>query len=223
MSVAPSFTASPRGTVTRMGGRSAKLLVTSLVLFSALPLSFGLLRLLQLAGLSDVMPPAVVTPLPLVIHIVGALLYAVLGALQFSPAGRRRWPSWHRAAGRVSLVGASLVVVSALWLTASYATLTAGGLMLAGFRVAVAAGMALSIGLGLAAVLRRDIARHREWMIRAYALGLGSATQMIVLMVAEIATGGPPNDLNRALLMGLAWSLNLAVAEWRIRTTRGAR
>ena len=46
---------------------------------------------------------------------------------------------------------------------------------------------------------------------------------MLVLMAAEIVTGGPPAELNRALLMGLAWSLNLAVAEWRIRTTRRAR
>jgi hypothetical protein len=77
--------------------------------------------------------------------------------------------------------------------------------------------MALSIGLGLAAAIRRDIPRHRQWMIRAYALGLGSATQMLVLMIAEIATGGPPAELNRALLMGLAWGMNLAVAERIIR------
>jgi hypothetical protein len=77
--------------------------------------------------------------------------------------------------------------------------------------------MLASIVLGVAAVLRRDIARHREWMIRAYALGLGAATQMLVLMVAEMISGGPPTELNRALLLGLAWGINVVIAEWSIR------
>src|SRR5690606_3063174 len=104
----------------------------------------------------------------------------------------RRWPSWHRAAGRVALVGALLVAFSALWLTALYVTPSLGGLLLAGFRIVVGSGMLISIGLGVAAVLRRDIPQHREWMIRSYALGLGAATQMVVLMVAEMVTGGAP-------------------------------
>jgi uncharacterized membrane protein YozB (DUF420 family) len=128
----------------------------------------------------------------------------------------------HRIAGRFALVGAALVVFSALWLTAAYATPSFSGLVLAGFRVAVASAMAASIALGLVAILRREIARHREWMIRAYALGLGSATQMFVLMVAEMVSGGAPTELNRALLMGLAWGINLMVAEGSIRRGRAA-
>lgn len=212
--------ASARAAGTRAG--SSVRLVTGLIIFSALPLTFGILRLLQLAGLSDLMPPALASAIPLVSHIVGALAYTLLGAIQFSPAIRRRWPAWHRVAGRLALVGAALVIFSALWLTAAYATTSFGGLVLSGFRVMVASGMAVSIALGLVAILKRQVARHREWMIRAYALGLGSATQMLVLMVAEIALGGPPADLNRALLLGLAWSINLLVAEWGIRRSRVA-
>src|SRR5690606_22268426 len=171
-------------------------------------------------GIWEVMPPAQVSALPLVLHICGALLYAVLGAVQFSATIRRRWPAWHRAAGRVALVGASLIVASALWLTVAYATASVGGLILAGFRLAVAATMAVAIGIGLAAAIRRDIPRHGAWMIRAYALGLGAATQMLVLMVAGMVAHGAPDDLNRALLMGLAWGINLMVAEWTIRHGR---
>jgi hypothetical protein len=43
---------------------------------------------------------------------------------------------------------------------------------------------------------------------------------MLVLMAAEIATGGAPTELNRALLMGLAWGINLLVAERIIRRGR---
>jgi hypothetical protein len=221
MSIPASLSQSPRIPATRTS-RSSAWLVAGLMLFSAMPLTFGILRLLQLAGFSDLMPPASAAPIPLVAHIVGALAYTLLGAVQFSPAIRRRWPAWHRIAGRLALVGAALVVFSALWLTAAYTTPSVGGLVLAGLRVAVASAMAVSIALGLAAILRRQVARHREWMIRAYALGLGAATQMFVLTIAEIVSGGAPTELDRALLMGLAWGINLTVAEWRIRRSRVA-
>ncbi len=220
MSIAANLSPSGRSRAARTHTGSSAWLVAGLVFFSALPLTFGVLRLLQLAGLSNVMPPASASAIPLVSHIVGALAYMLLGATQFSPAIRRRWPAYHRLAGRLALVGAALVVVSALWLTVAYATPSFGGLVLACFRVAVASAMTLSIGLGLAAALKREIARHREWMIRAYALGIGAATQMLVLMVAEMISGGAPTELNRALLMGLAWGINLMVAEWNIRRGR---
>jgi hypothetical protein len=222
MSIAASLPPPARTRATRTRTGASAWLVAGLIFFSALPLTFGILRLLQLAGLSDLMPPASASAIPLVSHIVGALAYTLLGAIQFSPAIRRRWPVWHRVAGRLALVGAALVVFSALWLTAAYTTPSVGGLVLAGFRVAAASAMAASIALGLAAILKRQVARHREWMIRAYALGLGAATQMLVLIVAEIVSGGAPTELNRALLMGLAWGINLMVAEWNIRGSRVA-
>jgi hypothetical protein len=157
---------------------------------------------------------------PVAIHIGGALVYATLGAFQFSAALRRRWPLWHRLAGRLTFAAGMLVALSALWLTFGYASTSIGGMLLAAFRVVVGSAMALSLALGLLAILRRDVARHREWMIRAYALGLGAATQMIILMIGEILIGPPLGELERAMLMGLAWSINLAVAEWIIRHGR---
>ncbi len=217
MSLAANSPSPSRRPVAQRSQGSSRWLVAGLLVFAAMPLTFGVLRLLQLAGISDAMPPALVSPVPLILHIVGALLHAVLGAFQFSTSIRRRWPSWHRASGRVALLGALLVAFSALWLTALYVTPSLGGVLLAGFRVVVASGMLISIALGVRAILRRDVPHHREWMIRSYALGLGAATQMLVLMVAEIITGGPPTELNRALLMGVAWAINIACAEWAIR------
>lgn len=196
--------------------------VAGLLLFSALPLTFGVVRLLQLAGLLELMPPIAVSAIPIVAHIVGAAAYTLLGAIQFAPGLRSRWPGWHRVAGRVALIGAALVIVSSLWLSTAYMTTSVGGLVLAGLRVTIAAAMAVSIVSGLAAARRRQITRHKAWMIRAYALGLGAATQMLVLMAAEIFSGSAPTELNRALLMGLAWGINLGVAEWSIRRGRAA-
>jgi hypothetical protein len=53
-------------------------------------------------------------------------------------------------------------------------------------------------------------------MMRGYAIGLGAGTQVLT-QAAGAMIGGPPTDLNRALLMGAGWVINLAVAEWAIR------
>ena len=39
-------------------------------------------------------------PLPLVLHIVGAIVFVLAGIFQFLPRFRRRHPAWHRRAGR---------------------------------------------------------------------------------------------------------------------------
>lgn len=201
---------------------SSRLAIAALLLFAALPLTFGAIRILQFAGVVDIMPPvsSQFAAAPLVAHIAGAFIYAILGAFQFSARIRRRWPAWHRTSGKVAIVAGATVAVSALWLTFIYATPDMAGLLLAVLRVGFASLMLASLAMGLATVRRRNFARHREWMIRAYALALGSATQMLVMMVAEMIAGGSPQGLERSLLMGLAWSINLGFAEWRIRRTR---
>ena len=52
-----------------------------------------------------------------------------------------------------------------------------GGVLLWTIRLLVGSTMAAAIVLGFTAIRRRDIAAHRAWMIRAYALGLGAGTQ----------------------------------------------
>ena len=76
--------------------------------------------------------------------------------------------------------------------------------------------MVLFICLGLAAIRRRDIARHRAWMMRGYAIGLGAGTQALTHLPYFLFEG-IQGELSRALAMGAGWAINLAVAEWIIR------
>jgi len=76
--------------------------------------------------------------------------------------------------------------------------------------------MVVSIVVGLASALRRDVKSHRAWLARGYAIGLGAATQMLTLMVSQMLAG-QPSELTHDLLMGVSWFINLAVAEWAIR------
>jgi hypothetical protein len=69
--------------------------------------------------------------------------------------------------------------------------------------------------MGVLAIRRRDFVRHSVWMTRAYALAVAAGTQALVI-APWILLVGPPSELIRALLMGLAWVINLAVAEYVI-------
>ena len=201
---------------------SAAWLVAALLLLSALPLAGGAFRLSQLAGGAEITPANArffASPLPVVLHIVGAAVYALLGAFQFAPGFRRRLPGWHRAAGRLLILCGLLVGLSALWMTLFYPWPAGDGALLYGLRLLFGSAMVVSIVLGFAAIRRGDVTGHRAWMSRAYAIGLGAATQMLTLLAGELVAG-PPTELSRALLMGAGWAINLAVAEWAIRRRR---
>ena len=146
--------------------------------------------------------------------MVGALLYALLGAFQFSARLRRRHRGWHRGAGRVAAVAGLVVALSGLWMTLFYAD-APGGALLWAVRLLVGTAMAAALVLGVAAIRRRDVAAHRAWMIRAYALGLGAGTQIFTEGFAKAAYGD--GELTKALSVSAGWLINVLVAEWLIR------
>jgi uncharacterized membrane protein len=206
-------------------------LVAGLILLSAIPLIFGALRLSQLASGAEITPENArffASPSPVVIHIIGAAFYALLGAFQFVSRLWRRGTGWHRWVGRLIVPCGLLVGGSGLWMTLFYpgtnSTAGAGALLLFVFRLVFGAGMVVSIVVGFIAIRRGDVVRHRAWMTRGYAIGLGAGTQVLTGMVGELVAG-PPSELGNALLMGAAWVINLVVAEWTIRrrTVKRAR
>jgi uncharacterized membrane protein len=189
----------------------------ALIVLSPIPVVTGSLRLLDVAGGPPVMPanPRLdASPVPLMVHVVGAVLYAVLGAFQFSARLRRRHLNWHRRSGRI-LVGAGLAVaLSGLWMTLFFPG-APGGDLLWGIRLLVSLAMAAFLILGFSAIRRRDLPAHRAWMMRAYALGLGPGTQAFTEGVGEVLFGA--TDLTKALALGLGWAINAVVAKWLIR------
>lgn len=209
----------PAAKATAKKSRGVWRLPAALILLSIIPLIFGVLRLNELASGAEITPDNArffASPLPVVLHIVSAGLYALLGAFQFVSRLWQRGAKWHRWAGRL-LVPCGLVVgFSGLWMTLFYPRPDDASNLLYLFRLLFGAGMVLSIVLGFIAILRRDIAQHRAWMVRAYAIGLGAGTQVLTGMAGALIFG-TPNEFENALLMGAAWVINLAVAEWIIR------
>jgi uncharacterized membrane protein len=188
----------------------------SLLALAAIPVLGGTGRIVELLGGPAVLPADArfaASPAPLVVHIVAAVVYALLGAFQFSTRLRRH--RWHRRAGRLLVPLGLAVALSGLWMTLLYAQKEGTGDLLYFFRLLAGSGMAVSIILGLVAIRRREIARHRAWMTRAYALALGAGTQAFTVGFGEAIFGSGVTRTD--LMMGAAWAINLAVAEWFIR------
>jgi uncharacterized membrane protein YozB (DUF420 family) len=185
-----------------------------LAFFGLLP---GLARLgVALAGDPDATGEyGVGSVVAVVVHVVGGTLFAVLGAFQFPTALRRQRRTWHRRTGRVLVPLGLGAALSGLWLTLFFPRLHHSGALLATIRLTFGSAMVASLVVAFVAIRRRDVLRHRRWMIRAYALGLGVATQIFTLGFGEPIFG--TGQTSTALLIGLGWVINLAVAEWAIR------
>lgn len=151
--------------------------------------------------------------LALYAHIAFGRLALLLSPVQLSAARvRARAPRLHRGLGRAVLVciGAG----------------AAGGMVLAPMNLAGPIGTAgfgtlavLWIGfalLGLRAIRRGEVAVHRRWMIRTFALTYAAVTLRLWLAVLVPVLGG---DFRAAYLIVpfLCWVPNLVVTEMLLR------
>jgi hypothetical protein len=199
-------------------------LLSSLVMLSFVPVVAGVVRLSSLAGGATgggVTPENarfMAMPALVVMHIVCASLFCVVGALQFDSVLRQRFPRVHRIAGRVAAPCGIVAALTGLWMTAAYAIpAELQGPLLYGVRMVVGLAMTLAVVVSVRAVLQRRITQHKAWMVRAYALGQGAGTQVLILLPVTLLAGAP-TFFFRDVLMASAWGLNMAFAEWVIRS-----
>jgi hypothetical protein len=214
----------------RRGARGRWLVPAGLIFVSLIPVFFGTARLAELMGGAEVTPANhrfFDSPIPVLIHIPAAIVYSLIGAFQFVPSlrrGKRGKPNWHRTAGRILVPAGLLVALSGLWMAVFYDLPASDGPLLLVFRLVFGSAMVASIVMGILAIRRRDFAAHGAWMARGYAIGIAAGTQALV-SIPWLLLVGPADVLTRALLLGSAWVINLAVAEYFIhrRARRAAR
>lgn len=190
-----------------------------LILLSLVPVIAGAARLTEMGSGAAVTAGNArffASPVPVVVHIVSVTVYSLLGAFQFVPSLRGR-RGWHRIAGRILIPAGLLAALSGLWMALFYVLPPSDGFVLLVLRLIFGSAMVVSIVLGLRAIVRRDFIGHGAWMTRGYAIGMGAGTQVVTLLPAQLLLG-PPDALTRAVLMGVAWVINLALAEYVIRT-----
>jgi len=155
-----------------------------------------------------------VAPLSWFLHVLAGAAFGIAGPMNFALALRRRFGRLHRATGRI-FVGAGVV----LGLTAFSLLLSVEPQRTPVIDVARGVfGLALLVALAMAvnAIRARDIPRHRAWVIRAYAIGMGSGTVALVFFPIYVLTGAPPIGLASDVIFVTWWALNIGFAEWVI-------
>jgi hypothetical protein len=199
--------------------RGTWLIPVGLILLALIPIVSGSLRLTQLGSGPELIPAQTrftASPIPVIVHIVSATLFSVVGAFQFLPAPGQAGRSWHRMAGRVLVPAGFLVAFTGLWMATIYPHPVGDGSALVVLRVVFGSYMVVSLVFAVRALTQHEYVVHGAWMTRAYALGVAAGTQAIALIPGAILFGSR-NETSRAVAMGGAWLINLAVAEFVIR------
>ena len=100
-------------------------------------------------------------------HIAGASASLLLGPLQFWPAFRNRFMTWHRTAGKVFIIGSLFGAVGAFRLNLMYdcpaCRYSLGILSVIWFFVTLAAWWAIK---------NKNVKAHRQFMVRSYTASL---------------------------------------------------
>jgi hypothetical protein len=183
------------------------------------PALAGAARLVSLATGLEIIPDGerfFSAPIPVVVHIIGSVLFLGLGAFQFVDRVRRDHPRRHRIAGRVVAAAGMASALSGLWMTLFYALPAYDGFALYLMRLMFGTAMAALLVLGVVCAMQRSFSAHRAHMMRAYAIGMGAGTQVVTSV--PLAILGMAEEVGpRAFAMGMGWVVNLLVVEWILR------
>jgi uncharacterized membrane protein len=150
------------------------------------------------------------------VHVIAGGIFLALGLLQFSPRIRNRHLRFHRASGRLLVALALFAGTTGVWLgvVVPYSSTE---------RVpTAAAGVAFLItpAMAIAAIRRGDIARHREWMIRFFGVGVGIVViRLVQPLIIWLRSPEPLRDLVGSTFW-VGWLVAMTVAEVWIRSTR---
>jgi len=154
------------------------------------------------------------------LHVIPGGLFLLLAPLQFSSRLRDRHRGVHRWTGRLLVMAALLSVGPALHFGVmmpyagvgeSIAVATFGGLFV------------IAIITAFVAIRMGDVSRHREWMIRAFAVAIGISVVRLVSIAVDIALSpagvSPQTVFVVSIWMG--WLLTLGAGEmWIVGTRR---
>ncbi len=154
-------------------------------------------------------------------HILPAMLFMVLGPLQFVRSLRSKYPGFHRWSGRIFLTASAVVGVTGLTLAFGK---TIGGVDEKAAIALFGTFFLIALAKALWHALRREFAQHREWMIRGYAIGLAVATIRPIMgtfFAAALLRGHRPDPhefFGTAFWIG--FTLQMIAAEIWINYTR---
>jgi uncharacterized membrane protein len=148
-------------------------------------------------------------------HVLGGATFGILGPIQFGRALMPRYGLLHRIVGRVFVAAGAMISLSSLGLLwrfpDTYSVAISSGRLLFGI------GLGVALAIAMQAIYKRDFTRHRNWMIRAYAIGIGATAVTMVFFPIYLITGEPPKGLAADIAFLGAWTACVVFAEGLVR------
>lgn len=152
-------------------------------------------------------------------HILPGMLFMLLGPWQFMPRIRARHIRFHRLSGRVYIACGYIVGISALCMP--FIMLPIGGLNEAAASILFSIIFLVSLSKGWWYIMHKNIPLHREWMIRAFAIGLAVSTVRPIIVLFFAFSGLTP-QVFFGTAFWIGFTLHLLAAEVWINYTRTA-
>lgn len=118
-------------------------------------------------------------------HALFGPLALAIGPWQFLAGSFARRPALHRRLGWLYMLGAFGTGLSGLYMSFYAFTGAVAGIGFAGMSLALLSTTAL----GLAAIRRRDVERHRHWMLHSFALIFAAVTFRLWAPLFSMALG----------------------------------
>ncbi len=148
-------------------------------------------------------------------HVLGGATFGILGPIQFGRVLARRYGRLHRVMGRVFVAAGAMISLSSLGLLWHFPDTYSVAMNIGRLLFGIALGVALAIAMQ--AIRKRDFTRHRNWMIRAYAIGIGATAVTMVFFPIYVITGAPPMGLAADVVFLGSWTACVVFAEGLVR------
>ena len=153
-------------------------------------------------------------------HVVPGLVYLALAPLQFLQTIRNKYPGYHRWSGRILATIGLILGGAALFIgiIIPYSGLPEQ-IVISGFGLF----FLVSIVKGFLNARNRNFKEHREWMLRAYAIGLSIVTMRLIFIPILLLIGDPTREeaeLYSIISFTTSFFLHWGFAEYWIRHTR---
>jgi uncharacterized membrane protein len=188
-------------------------LFLALAFLTAIPVLTALINVVQIPSGAYPADSAhlAVAPVSWFAHALAGAAFGIAGPVQFIRVLRNRFGALHRVTGWVFVVSGAILGLSALSLLAQVTPQRTPVVDIA--RGLFGLALLIALTLAMAAIRKRDVLRHRAWVIRAYAVGMGLGAVSLVFFPIYMFMGKAPSGLAADILFVASWALSIAVGE----------
>lgn len=192
-------------------------LVLFLVFLTAIPVLNSLVLVFQIPSGTYPEDSAhlAAAPISFFAHVLAGFVFGITGPVQFVRALRQRFGALHRVLGRIFVLSGVIIGLSGLSILMQVASQRTPLVDIA--RGVFGLALLIALAMAMLAIRNRDFLRHRAWVIRAYAVGMGLGTVALAFFPLYLIMGRPPVGLASDIVFVAAWALSIVFAEVIIR------